>query len=170
MGKILCLLTCLLVWSASPAYAQKAADDFGVQAKKSPTQFSYIDIYKPGAGDVDLAKALLKNEIAKYKKTSGVEAVVYARTVQFQGNDAKTMLFAQLDGPGACAWRGCAVYVLVKNGPNAKWAFGLTTFASDIWIDTRKQSAAFPRVVTQAPKERPEYWLWDGRIYKGAVQ
>lgn len=166
MGKFLRILAVFAVLALSPAaHAQSQIED----VKKSK-QFAYIDIYKPGKGDVELATALLKNEIEKFKKVGGAEPVVYARTVRFQSGGGKSMLFAQLDGPSACAWRGCAVYVLVKTSDDAKWAFGLTTQASDIWIDTRRQSTAFPRVVTQAPTERPGYWLWDGKQYRGAIQ
>lgn len=166
MGKFLRILAVLAVLAVSPAaYAQSPT----VDAKKG-NQFAYIDIYKPGKGDVELATALLKNEIDNFAKAGGSAPVVYARSVQFKGGDGKAMLFAQLDGPSACAWRGCAVYVLVKPSEQAKWAFGLTTQASDVWIDTRRQTTAFPRVVTQAPKERPGYWLWDGKQYRGAIK
>lgn len=151
---VLSLFAFILLTFPAPSNAQKAK------------QFAYIDLYKGSEGDKDLARKLLKNQIAEVKRVSGVDPFILAKMIEFNGN-SKAMMFVILEGGSACIWRGCETYVLVKNGVDEKWQYGLDTYAGRIWIDTRKQKTDFPRVVTQAPTKKPEYWLWNGKRYKG---
>jgi hypothetical protein len=154
--------SCVLIASQVSVHAQ--------QPKKSK-QFRYINVYETSDEDRALAEVLLKNEIERFKKESGgADIIVNARSVTFRNSGGKRMMFAILEGSGACAFRGCASYVVIKRDEDSQWQSGVTTYASDLWIDTRPQGTLFPRVVTQATGRQPEYWIWDGKRFKGAGQ
>lgn len=119
--------------------------------------------------DVKLAKALLRN-IIDFDKAEGLgprdNPEMYAKRISF-GN-GKEMLFARFYSKSTCAFRGCQGFVAVKNGLDSNWSLALNAVVLDyFYIDTRKQSTDFPRIVTETEGNASNvgYWLWRNNRY-----
>lgn len=140
---------------------------YGVHAQTAPAQQQpeakyvtiTVDETSTSKQAEDVARAIMKDEIAFHTKAVGSEPKIFAVYDSLNTENKFGYLLVVLYGPTACASQGCETYVFQNLGKN-KWQQVIKNTSNQIWRDKTHKPADIAMQGGNAPAM---LWRWDGK-------